>query len=91
MVNCGAWNEVIRRVEPEVGPFSILCNNVVVGFPFLPTEDIPEEDWGRVVDISLVACFVAYAPLRCSAVDEGPQIWPYRQHRIGFQSRSRVP
>jgi 2-dehydro-3-deoxy-D-gluconate 5-dehydrogenase len=44
------------RVEAELGPVSILVNNAGIGL-VQPSLDVSLEDWNRVIEINLTACF----------------------------------
>lgn len=52
-----SWREAVKKVEAEVGPIAILCNNAGVGSPSMPADDVSTEDWDRVVGINLGGIF----------------------------------
>ncbi len=47
----------VARVEKELGPISILVNNAGIGV-IKPTLEVSLEDWNRVIEINLTACFL---------------------------------
>jgi 2-dehydro-3-deoxy-D-gluconate 5-dehydrogenase len=47
----------IARVEKELGPIGILVNNAGIGL-IKPSLEVSLEDWNRVIEINLTACFL---------------------------------
>ncbi len=47
----------VTRVEKELGPISILVNNAGISV-IKPTLEVSLEDWNRVIEINLTACFL---------------------------------
>ena len=54
----GASEAAARRVLEEHGPVDILVNNVGGRRIDTPTEDLPLEDWRRILDLNLTSCFL---------------------------------
>jgi len=44
-------------VDAELGRLDVLVNNVGIGGPTLPAEQLPSEEWQRVLDINLTGTF----------------------------------
>jgi gluconate 5-dehydrogenase len=53
-----ASEEAARRVLADHGPIDILVNNVGGRRIPTPTEELPLEDWQRIVDLNLTSCFL---------------------------------
>ncbi len=49
-------DEMLARVESEIGPVDILVNNAAVNV-LKPTSEYDPADWDRVMDVDLNACF----------------------------------
>jgi 2-deoxy-D-gluconate 3-dehydrogenase len=47
----------VARVERELGPMGILVNNAGIGL-IKPSLEVPLEEWNRVIEINLTACFL---------------------------------
>src|SRR5271170_1815625 len=47
----------VARVEKELGPVGILVNNAGIGL-IKPSLEVSLEDWNRVIEINLTACFL---------------------------------
>jgi 2-deoxy-D-gluconate 3-dehydrogenase len=47
----------VARVEQELGPLGILVNNAGMGM-IKPSLEVPLEEWNRVIEINLTACFL---------------------------------
>lgn len=47
----------VARVEKELGPVGILVNNAGIGL-IKPSLEVPLEEWNRVIEINLTACFL---------------------------------
>ena len=47
----------VARVERELGPVGILVNNAGIGL-IKPSLEVPLEEWNRVIEINLTACFL---------------------------------
>jgi 2-dehydro-3-deoxy-D-gluconate 5-dehydrogenase len=47
----------VARVEQELGPVGILVNNAGIGL-IKPSLEVPLEEWNRVIEINLTACFL---------------------------------
>jgi 2-dehydro-3-deoxy-D-gluconate 5-dehydrogenase len=47
----------VARVEQELGPVGILVNNAGIGL-IKPSLEVSLEEWNRVIDINLTACFL---------------------------------
>ncbi len=48
---------LFEAVERELGGLDVLVNNVGIGGPTLSAEQLPSEDWQRVLDINLTGTF----------------------------------
>ena len=52
-----AWGQLIARVETELGPVQLLCNNAGVTATPGPMLNLSPEAWDWVVGINLTGCF----------------------------------
>lgn len=60
-VNATDCSDVRHGVELALGQFGsvdILVNNVGAGLPPVPLEDLPEDDWDRLIEINLKAAYL---------------------------------
>ncbi len=48
---------MVARVEKELGPIGILVNNAGIGL-IKPSLEVPLDEWNRVIEINLTACFL---------------------------------
>lgn len=53
-----SWAEVKTAVEAAFGPVDVLCNNAGISLPFQPMEQVPLEQFDRVMAINLRGVFL---------------------------------
>lgn len=64
--SAGQVSEMARRAEGELGKIDILVNNAGILGPAFPVQDLPVEDWNRILNINLTGTFLC-----CQAVIKG--------------------
>lgn len=52
------WQAVVMQAEAAFGPISVLVNNAGIATRRVPTEDLEEADYRRIIDINQVSVFL---------------------------------
>lgn len=53
-----SWTEVKARIEAQLGPVDVVCNNAGISLPFKPMEDVSLEEFDRVMAINVCGVFL---------------------------------
>src|SRR3954463_6705184 len=51
-------DSMVEQVQATLEPIEILVNNAGLGAGTLLTEDIPEDEWRRMIDLNLTGAFL---------------------------------
>src|SRR5690554_1130751 len=56
--NSASVEDLFGRIEQEFGRLDLLFNNAGTGAPAVPIEELPVEEWQKVVDANLTGAFL---------------------------------
>ena len=58
VADAASWQRMKAEVEAALGPVDVLCNNAGISQPFMPIEDIADEDFARLMAINVTGVFL---------------------------------